>query len=144
MPFFNQTTTFLPGTLNSNTAAFQSDQIQLITIGTILYITPQIGDNGIITMDLSPVITTLVDTRTSPSKATTAPVLDIKQASTLVRIPNGSTIVIGGLIQETTSEDERKVPLLGDIPALGALFRSKQTAKEKKELVIFLTPTIVE
>ena len=109
-----------------------------------LYITPQIGDNGIIAMDLSPVITTLVDTRTSPSKATTAPVLDIKQASTLVRIPNGSTIVIGGLIQETTSEDERKVPLLGDIPALGALFRSKQTAKEKKELVIFLTPTIVE
>jgi hypothetical protein len=54
------------------------------------------------------------------------------------------TIVIGGLIQETTSEDERKVPLLGDIPALGALFRSKQTAKEKKELVFFLTPTIVE
>ena len=54
------------------------------------------------------------------------------------------TIVIGGLIQETTSEDERKVPLLGDIPALGALFRSKQTAKEKKELVIFLTPTLVE
>jgi hypothetical protein len=44
----------------------------------------------------------------------------------------------------TTSEDERKVPLLGDIPALGALFRSKQTAKEKKELVFFLTPTIVE
>lgn len=144
MPFFNQTTTYLPGNLNNNATAFQSDQIQLITVGTILYITPQIGEDGVITMDLSPVITSLVDTRTSPSKTTTAPVLDIKQASTLVRVPNGSTIVIGGLIQESTSEDVRKVPLLGDVPALGALFRSKHTYAEQKELVIFLTPTLVE
>ena len=144
VPFFNQTTTFLPGTFAANTStAIESDQIQLITVGTILYITPQISETDWITMDLSPVITSLVETRVSPSQDTTAPVLDIKQASTLVRMKSGQTIVIGGLIQDSTSINERKVPVLGDIPALGNLFRGKFKSKEKKELVIFLTPRIV-
>jgi MSHA biogenesis protein MshL len=144
MPFFNQTTTFLPGTFAANTTtAVESDQIQLITVGTILYITPQISESDWITMDLSPVITSLVETRISPSQSTTAPVLDIKQASTLVRMKSGQTIVIGGLIQGTIASDERKVPLLGDIPGIGLLFRGTVKSTEKKELVIFLTPRIV-
>lgn len=144
MPFFNQTTTFLPGTFAANTTtAVESDQIQLITVGTILYITPQISESDWITMDLSPVITSLVETRISPSQSTTAPVLDIKQASTLVRMKSGQTIVIGGLIQDTIASDERKVPLLGDIPGIGLLFRGTVKSTEKKELVIFLTPRIV-
>ena len=144
VPFFNQTTTFLPGTFAANTStAIESDEIQLITVGTILYITPQISDNGWVTMDLSPVITSLVETRVSPSQSTTAPVLDIKQASTLVRMKSGQTIVIGGLIQDSTAVTERKVPVLGDIPAVGMLFRGKFKSKEKKELVIFLTPRII-
>jgi len=144
MPFFNQTTTFLPGTFAANTTtAIETDRIQLITVGTILYITPQIGEREWITMDLSPVITSLVETKISPSQTTTAPVLDIKQASTLVRMKSGQTIVIGGLIQDSTATNERKVPLLGDIPGVGLLFRGKFKSKEKKELVIFLTPRIV-
>ncbi|MBT5926182.1 MAG: hypothetical protein HOH33_06155 [Verrucomicrobia bacterium] len=144
VPFFNQTTTFLPGTFAANTTtAIESDEIQLITVGTILYITPQISESNWITMDLSPVITSLVETRVSPSQSTNAPVLDIKQASTLVRMKSGQTIVIGGLIQDSTAVNERKVPILGDIPAVGMLFRGKFKTKEKKELVIFLTPRIV-
>ena len=144
VPFFNQTTTFLPGAFAANTTtAIETEEIQLITVGTILYITPQISDSDWITMDLSPVITSLVETRISPSQSTTAPVLDIKQASTLVRMKSGQTIVIGGLIQDSTATNERKVPLLGDIPAIGMLFRGKFKSKDKKELVIFLTPRIV-
>ena len=73
-----------------------------------------------------------------------APVLDIKQTSTIVRLQDGETIIIGGLIQNTTAKTKRKIPVLGDIPLLGKLFQGKFDAKQKKELVIFLTPTIVQ
>jgi type II secretory pathway component GspD/PulD (secretin) len=56
---------------------------------------------------------------------------------------DGETIVLGGLIQNTSAKAERKIPLLGDIPFLGKLFQGKVNANQKKELVIFLTPTIV-
>ncbi len=70
--------------------------------------------------------------------------LDIKQSSTIVRLRDSETIVMGGLIQNSTTKSTRKIPLLGDIPWLGKLFQGKVNAKQKKELVIFLTPTIVQ
>src|SRR5207249_3648513 len=62
-----------------------------------------------------------------------APVLDIKQSSTLVRMRDGETIVMGGLIQNSAAKATRKIPLLGDIPWLGKLFQRKVNAKQKKE-----------
>jgi MSHA type pilus biogenesis protein MshL len=122
------------------------DTYQMITIGTILSITPQIATNGSITLDISPVITSLAGTEESVSSQggkTTAPILDIKQASTLVRVNDGDTIIMGGLIQNASAKAIRKVPIIGDIPYLGLLFQAKVDSKSKKELVIFLTPTIV-
>jgi len=141
-PFFSQNTTLLPNGA-SGTITLQQAAYQIITVGTILSITPQISTNGYVTLDISPVITSLLDTKSSADGSTTAPVLDIKQASTLVRVNNGDTIVIGGLIQTSSAKTTRKIPLLGDIPLLGKLFQGKFDAKQKKELVIFLTPTIV-
>jgi type II secretory pathway component GspD/PulD (secretin) len=71
-------------------------------------------------------------------------VLDIKQASTLVRVRSGTTIVLGGLMQDEHGKTTKKVPLLGDIPLLGYLFRGTVDFTAKKELVISITPTIVE
>jgi len=141
-PFFFQTTTLVPTALSTTTTLQQAGYLT-ITVGTILSITPQISTNGYVTLDISPVITSLLDTKSSADGSTTAPVLDIKQASTLVRVNNGDTIVIGGLIQTSSAKTTRKIPLLGDIPLLGKLFQGKFDAKQKKELVIFLTPTIV-
>ncbi|MDQ7059428.1 MAG: type II and III secretion system protein [Ghiorsea sp.] len=136
-PFFSQTTT--PGTGGS--AATVTEDVRVVTIGLVLAVTTQISANGWIMLDASPIITRLVGTATSPL-GSTAPILDIKQASTLVRVRDGETVVIGGLIQDETSENERKVPLLGDIPGLGALFTSSYKHKQRTELVIFLTPKI--
>jgi len=136
-PFFSQTTT--PGTGGS--AATVTEDVRVVTIGLVLAVTTQISGDGWIMLDASPIITRLVGTATSPL-GSTAPILDIKQASTLVRVRNGETVVIGGLIQDETSENERKVPLLGDIPGLGALFTSSYKHKQRTELVIFLTPKI--
>ena len=65
--------------------------------------------------------------------------LDLKN----VRIKDGETLVIGGLIQETESKTVKKVPILGDLPVIGVAFRSTHSSKKKNELVIMITPRII-
>jgi MSHA type pilus biogenesis protein MshL len=120
------------------------DNLSMITVGTVLSVTPQISSDGWVTLDITPAITSFVEERQSPSHQSSAPVLDIKQTSALVRLRDGETVVMGGLIQKSTAKSVRKIPLLGDIPFLGKLFQGRVDAKQKKELVIFLTPTIIE
>ena len=141
-PFFTQrssTVTSAGGIVQDS-----GDQVSIITVGTVLSVTPQISSNGLITLDITPAITSFVEEKRSPSGNSSAPVLDIKQASTIVRLHDDETIVIGGLIQKSSAKSVRKIPLLGDIPFLGRLFQGRVDAKQKKELVIFLTPRIVE
>jgi len=147
MPFFSQTTFFIPTTTGvgiPTSTPTTEDTFQTITVGTILSITPQVSTNGWLSLDVSPVITSLVEEKISPSGTTTAPVLDIKQASTLVRLKSDETIVIGGLIQKSSAKLVRKVPFLGDIPLLGRAFQGTSDNKQKKELVIFLSPHVVD
>lgn len=94
-------------------------------------------------LDVNPIISRLREITPSPSGNANAPTLDIKQSSGLVRLKDGEMVIIGGLIQEESSETERKVPILGDIPYLGRLFKGTYTVKTKSELVIFLSPKIV-
>jgi MSHA type pilus biogenesis protein MshL len=140
-PFFRQSSIIVTGTGPSEVTT--DTQIQMITLGTILSLTPQISDDGYITMDISPVITRLVDTVSGPD-GSTAPEVDIKQTSSLVRLRSNETVVIGGLIADEKAKTVRKVPYLGSIPLLGRLFQGVFTKSRKIELVIFVTPTIVE
>jgi MSHA biogenesis protein MshL len=143
-PFFTVTSqTTFSGTGTPTTTT--STTINTLTVGTILSLTPQISGDGWISMDISPVVTTLLGTATSVSQdnTTTAPIVDTKAASTLVRMRDGSTVVLGGLIQTSTTKNDNKIPLLGDIPWLGKLFTGKFDSKVKTELVMFVTPTIV-
>jgi len=142
-PFFFKTTSYVPGGTGT-TVTLEEEYPMLITVGTILSITPQISTNGWIIMDISPILSSLVNSVESPSKTVTAPVLDIKQSSSLVRIRNGSTVILGGLINDSMSKTVRKIPLLGDIPVLGFPFRGTFENKTKRELVIFITARIVE
>jgi MSHA biogenesis protein MshL len=119
--------------------------IQTVTVGTVLSITPQVSPDGLITLDLSPAVSRLVRMESSGSgdNATTAPVIDIRQASSIVRVRDGDTIVMGGLVQEGEATTRRSIPLLGDIPWLGRLFSAESKATERTELVFFLTPRVV-
>lgn len=141
-PFFRHTSTTISGSTSPVTT--ENVEVQSITIGTVLALTPQISEDGWITMDISPVITRLVNTVSSGGdNPSTAPEVDIKQTSSLVRIRDNSTVIIGGLIQNEHNRTERKVPILGDIPILGYPFRGVFDNKRRTELVIFITPTIV-
>jgi len=72
------------------------------------------------------------------------PIISTRRASTNVKVKNGQTIVIGGLIRDSIIKNEKKVPILGSIPILGNLFKSKRSSKVKTELIVFITPTILE
>lgn len=141
-PFFRRTSISLATT--GQPQVTESVEVTSITIGTVLALTPQISEDGWITMDISPVITRLVDTVSSGgNNPSTAPEVDIKQTSSLVRIRENTTVVIGGLIQNEKHKTTRKVPILGDIPVLGYPFRGVFENKRRTELVVFITPTIV-
>lgn len=124
------------------------------SVGIILDVTPYIGANGLVEMILQPQDSS-VDTSTPGqiiaygstilgSSPVYAPNIDITSANTVVVTPNGQTVVIGGLISNTKSTADSKVPFLGDIPILGQLFRASNKAQARTELLMFLTPHIVE
>lgn len=72
------------------------------------------------------------------------PALDTKKVNTQVLVENGGTVVIGGIYQQQINDTVNKVPLLGDIPILGALFRSSQKYDNRTELLVFITPRVVD
>lgn len=120
-----------------------NETIQTITVGTVLSITPQVSSNGLITLDVTPAVSRLVRTEFSATNQTNAPVIDIRQASSIVRLRDGHTVVMGGLVQTSASSTRRKVPVLGDVPLLGRAFTARHESTERTELVFFLTPRII-
>jgi MSHA biogenesis protein MshL len=120
-----------------------NEAAQSVKLGVALTVTPQISGDGWAMLKIAPSVTRLVGTATSPSGDSTAPILDVSEASTMVRARSGELVLLGGLIQEETSETSRRVPGLGDLPILGNAFKSTYQAGRRKELVIFLAPTIL-
>jgi len=121
-----------------------TEEATQVTEGLVLTVTPQISPNGLIILDVMPVINKIVGVDTSPSGNSNAARVETKQASTLVRVADGETAVIGGLIQEEDSETNRNVPGMGSIPLLGDLFKGQYSNKVRRELVIFITPHLIE
>jgi type II secretory pathway component GspD/PulD (secretin) len=120
----------------------QTSMPERFTTGLILKVTPQINKEGYITMLIQPSYT---DAQASVISTQAQPIFDpvTRGVSTLVRVRNGQTLVIGGLLQSTETKVVRKVPLLGYIPLIGWFFTSSQDTRQNTDLVIFLTPTIV-
>lgn len=131
------------------------NQINSVTyqdVGIILEVTPFITSQGLVELTVSPQTSELADRSqwvpisTGGTNAGTysAPVINSRSADTVVIVPDRQTVVIGGLLQNKRLNSETKIPILGDIPLLGFFFRHKVTANAKAELLIFLTPQIVE
>ena len=72
------------------------------------------------------------------------PSIDTREIETQVLIDSGQTVVLGGIFEQTRRHDSNKIPILGDIPGLGVLFRQRTNQNDKSELLIFVTPTILE
>jgi type II secretory pathway component GspD/PulD (secretin) len=114
---------------------------QLTTVGIQMRVTPQVNSQtGEITMDLHPEVSDLAAQATVQGGI----IIVTSEADTRVMVKDGQTAVIGGLIRQNESYYDSGVPVLRDIPMLGKLFGSTSRSDEKRELVIFVTPRIVD
>lgn len=109
-------------------------------VGLTLKLTPQISEGGLVKMKILQEVSSVDETsRNNPAGLTT----NKRAIETTVTVDDGSIVAIGGLIQEAVSDGENKVPLLGDIPGLGWLFKYQQKQRKKTNLMVFLKPTIL-
>jgi general secretion pathway protein D len=112
---------------------------QYIDTGVLLQVTPHINDGGLVTLDVQ----AEVSSPGTPDVAGGAPPIDTRSVQTLLSVPSGQTMVMGGLIQETKGNANKGLPLLNRIPILGGLFGSETLTNDRSELVLFITPRVV-
>jgi len=118
-------------------------------VGVTLDVTPQISESGDVTLHVHPSVSEIVEVREQPlvagqTASGSLPVVNLRETDSVVRVRDGETLVIGGLIQTRDLDVEKKIPLLGDIPWLGQLFRQSDVAEIRSELIIFLAPTVLD
>ncbi len=114
-----------------------NQQIQTIDIGVKLRMTPTIGSDGSIVADLHPEYSEIQGFEQS------YPIVASRKVDSTLRVRDGETIVLGGLLREIGAETVTKLPLLGDIPILGSVFRNRQKTAERDEIVFLITPHIL-
>jgi len=110
---------------------------KFVDIGVSLKVSPQINDDGYITLGVHPEVSSLKEARPD------GPYITTREADTTVRIKEGETLVIGGLIRQADNRTVDKVPILGDIPIFGSLFSRKAIDVQQTELAVFITPRIL-
>jgi len=114
-------------------------------VGVILTVTPFITSDNLVEMIVAPQVSSLDPTTSVPiSQGVNAPVIDVRSANTVAVTPDGQTVILGGLMQNSKSKTDTKIPVLGDIPVLGRLFKRTQESDAQTELIIFLTPHIIQ
>jgi general secretion pathway protein D len=134
-PFQTRSTTDVSG------GTFESFEYR--DVGKILKITPHVTEDRLVRMQISLEVTA-IDQQATLTTSSTLPVTLKRTVDTTVIIKDQQTVVIGGLIDDTTTESENKVPVLGDVPVLGWLFRKRGEETIKTNLYVFLTPRVIK
>lgn len=132
----------IPYVLNSTFDATSSTTVYnygYLDVGIVLTVTPRITSNGYVTMDVSQTANDLA----GYSALLNAPIVNQRESQSTVSVKDGETVVLGGIIQNQVTSTKNKVPVLGDLPLIGNLFRSKNTDNNKTELLVFMTPHVV-
>jgi type II secretory pathway component GspD/PulD (secretin) len=132
VPIFTVTT---QAGVTTTTTTFQD-------VGVKLEVTPRVNSANLITVNLKPEVSRVLEIVSGPGGAQ-APRVGTRSADTTLTVPDGQTIVMGGLISQEERKTTVKVPLLGDIPIIGELFRFTQTTTGESEVIFLITPQIV-
>jgi type II secretory pathway component GspD/PulD (secretin) len=129
-----------PSTGRATVTGFQTR-----STGVILKVTPHVNPEEEIVLDLAPEITEVGSTFDTFAQGISFPRFTVQKAQTQVRLNNGQTLVIGGLVKRKTVITKNKVPILGDIPVIGLAFSHKREQTDPhQDLLIFLTVRLVE
>ena len=138
-------TPYTTSTTTANTTQpVTAEAVSFVDTGVKLHVTPIIHDDGFITMKIKPEISDIgsyfIDHGNGDNKI---PIVDSSEVQTTVRVKNGVTIIIGGLMKNELSNNKTKIPVLGDLPLIGKAFSNEDRSVHKTEIVIFLTPHII-
>lgn len=141
--FYKITSTSSLNSGGSGTA--ESETVDSVFAGILLDITPEIGNNGQITLKINPSISDTVNSQTSSSDTVRSipPDLVRRQIASVIKVKDGQHAILGGLISSKSGTTSNKVPLLGDIPLLGYAFQHEEKINTVEELVLIITPHIV-
>ncbi|HMN46667.1 MAG TPA: type II secretion system secretin GspD [Povalibacter sp.] len=130
------------GTGGNNGSVNPFQTIQREEVGTILKITPQINEGDAVTLKIEQESSDLAPSATASSGAVDL-ITNKRTINTKVMVEDGGVIVLGGLIRDAAIENESRVPVLGAIPIIGELFKTRSGSKEKRNLMVFIRPTIL-
>ncbi|MCB1596420.1 MAG: pilus (MSHA type) biogenesis protein MshL [Gammaproteobacteria bacterium] len=129
-----------------------TSEIKTVPVGFIMSVTPQISDNGNVSMNVRPTITRILGYVVDPAPRLSefgqdfdnlVPEIHVSEIESLLEVADGQTVVIGGLMQDTSQKKRDGVPLLSRLPGVGDLFSYRDDAVKKSELVLFLRPTVI-
>jgi general secretion pathway protein D len=132
---------------NSETGTFEVQGVEFKDIGVTLKVTPHINEDNLITLDVDPELSAQVDEVVfsgGGGGSAKIPIVDTRSATSQVRVKSGETLVIGGLVTTQEVANIGGIPLLKEIPVLGYLFKHTSRTKVSRELLVFITPAIVE
>lgn len=133
---------YASGTASTIGGSLQT-QVQREDVGIELTVTPQINPDGFVRMEINQKVSDLTGSNVDVGQGVSAPIFFEREADTVVTVKDNETVVLGGLITTRDEQRETKVPIVGDIPGLGLLFRNQTDSSNRTELLIILTPRIV-
>ena len=143
-----QNSTILAGSSAGTSTTTQNDVVNSIFAGVLLDITPEIANDNTITLKINPSVSQtrikLSSDELEQQKRSMPPDLDRRQLASVVTVKDGNSIVLGGLIDKSENFQSNKIPLLGDIPGLGYLFKYEEKTIDTTELVIVIEPHIIK
>lgn len=125
---------------NEETGSFEVSGFEFRPIGILLKVTPQVNSAGFINLDIAPEVSSRTGTVNFGGAAgAEIPIIATRKTESTITIKDGFTLAIGGLVEKTVNNGSTKVPLIGDVPGLGKLFRSKNDQEDRRNLIIFIT-----
>jgi general secretion pathway protein D len=149
--YFTTDVEAVPGSVNQNAVVAIDTDVNTVPVGLVMSVTPFIDQNEVVTLNVRPTISRIIGFVSDPNPAladadviSEVPVIQVREIESVLKIENGDTAVIGGLMQDQIDKTTSGVPILSSIPLLGALFRYQDDKYIKSELVIFIRPVVTK
>ena len=142
--FYSIKETQIKDTSSGNSNTLNSTKIESVFAGILLDITADISNDGKVTLSINPSISQTARTLTQNSNRSIPPDLTKKQLSSVITTESGKKVILGGLITKSKTVENTQVPLLGYMPVVGSLFRSQKSFYKNEELIIIITPYILD
>lgn len=147
--YFTTDVETVPGSVNQNALVTIDTDVNTVPVGFVMSVTPFIDGNEVVTLNVRPTISRIIAFVADPNPVlaeagvvSEIPVIQVREIESVLKIENGDTAVIGGLMQDQIDKSTTGVPILSSIPLLGTLFRYQDDKYVKSELVIFIRPVV--